>query len=123
MLHSYFVAGSRPEEVYLNLVLEYVPSTLSQIIQTTKKAKERLHPTIIQLYCFQLFRSLAQIHALGICHRDLKPQNILLNPANHTLKLCDFGSAKMLGEREFIFNFFFNPHLSFSIISYLSILI
>jgi serine/threonine protein kinase len=44
----------------------------------------------------QLLRSLAYIHCLGICHRDIKPQNLLLNPADGTLKLCDFGSAKIL---------------------------
>jgi len=39
-------------------------------------------------------RSIAYIHALGICHRDIKPQNILVDPSSHVLKLCDFGSAK-----------------------------
>lgn len=41
-------------------------------------------------------RSLAYIHQLGICHRDIKPQNLLLDPNSHVVKLCDFGSAKML---------------------------
>ena len=39
---------------------------------------------------------MAHIHGLGICHRDIKPQNLLVNPARQTLKLCDFGSAKCL---------------------------
>ena len=45
---------------------------------------------------YQLFRSLAYIHSLGICHRDIKPQNLLLDPQSGILKLCDFGSAKIL---------------------------
>ena len=45
---------------------------------------------------YQLFRSLAYIHSLGICHRDIKPQNLLLDPESGVLKLCDFGSAKIL---------------------------
>ncbi|KAM7282283.1 hypothetical protein ISCGN_002433 [Ixodes scapularis] len=45
---------------------------------------------------YQLFRSLAYIHSLGICHRDIKPQNLLLDPETGVLKLCDFGSAKLL---------------------------
>ena len=45
---------------------------------------------------YQLFSSLAYIHQLGICHRDIKPQNLLLDPETAVLKLCDFGSAKML---------------------------
>ena len=39
---------------------------------------------------------MSHIHALGICHRDIKPQNLLVNPENQQLKLCDFGSAKAL---------------------------
>lgn len=45
---------------------------------------------------YQLLRSLAYIHCLGICHRDIKPQNLLLNHNTGVLKLCDFGSAKIL---------------------------
>lgn len=33
---------------------------------------------------------------MDICHRDIKPQNLLLNPETGVLKLCDFGSAKSL---------------------------
>merc|ERR1719414_1330515 len=50
----------------------------------------------IKLYMYQLFRSLAYIHSQGICHRDIKPQNLLLDPDSGILKLCDFGSAKHL---------------------------
>ncbi|KAG7257946.1 hypothetical protein CRUP_014690 [Coryphaenoides rupestris] len=46
-----------------------------------------------KLYMHQLFRSLAYIHSFGICHRDIKPQNLLLDPETAVLKLCDFGSA------------------------------
>lgn len=55
---------------------------------------------LLQLYMYQLFRSLAYIHSLGICHRDIKPQNLLLDPQSGILKLCDFGSAKHLVEGE-----------------------
>ena len=58
-------------------------------------------PTLeIKLYIYQLFRSLAYIHSQGICHRDIKPQNLLLDPNTGVLKLCDFGSAKILVENE-----------------------
>jgi glycogen synthase kinase 3 beta len=45
-------------------------------------------------------RSIAYIHAKGICHRDIKPQNILVDTSSHILKLCDFGSAKQLVKGE-----------------------
>ncbi len=37
---------------------------------------------------------------MGICHRDIKPQNLLLDPESAVLKLCDFGSAKQLVKGE-----------------------
>lgn len=40
---------------------------------------------------YQLFRSLAYIHSQGVCHRDIKPQNLLVDPDTAVLKLCDFG--------------------------------
>jgi glycogen synthase kinase 3 beta len=39
-------------------------------------------------------------NCVGVCHRDIKPQNILVNPHTHQLKLCDFGSAKVLVQGE-----------------------
>lgn len=43
-----------------------------------------------------MFRAVGYIHSAGVCHRDIKPQNLLINETNGTLKLCDFGSAKFL---------------------------
>ena len=43
-----------------------------------------------------MFRGLAFLLGVGICHRDIKPQNILVDPTTNTLKICDFGSAKKL---------------------------
>lgn len=57
-------------------------------------------PVRAQLYTYQLCRSLAYIHSLGVCHRDIKPQNLLVHPETHLLKLCDFGSAKILVKGE-----------------------
>jgi glycogen synthase kinase 3 beta len=37
---------------------------------------------------------------IGICHRDIKPQNILVDPNTLVLKICDFGSAKRLVKGE-----------------------
>lgn len=72
---------------------------------------------------YQLFRSLAYIHSLGICHRDIKPQNLLLDPDSAVLKLCDFGSAKQLlhGEPNVSYicsRYYRAPELIFGAINY-----
>lgn len=36
------------------------------------------------------------MHERGICHRDLKPENILLKGTMQEVKICDFGSSKIL---------------------------
>ncbi|KAH7357448.1 glycogen synthase kinase-like protein-3 beta [Pyrenochaeta sp. MPI-SDFR-AT-0127] len=94
--------GERPQkdEVYLNLVLEFVPETVYRASRYFNKMKTVMPILEVKLYIYQLFRSLAYIHSQGICHRDIKPQNLLLDPSTGVLKLCDFGSAKILVENE-----------------------
>ena len=40
--------------------------------------------------------ALAQVHRRGLVHKDIKPQNILVNPANGEIKLTGFGIASLL---------------------------
>ncbi|KAH9890710.1 Pkinase-domain-containing protein [Cubamyces lactineus] len=89
-------SNPKKDEVYLNLVLEYVPETVYRASRHYAKLKQPMPMLQIKLYMYQLLRSLMYIHSIGICHRDIKPQNLLLNPATGVLKLCDFGSAKIL---------------------------
>jgi len=96
-LRSFFYSnGEKKDEVYLNLILEYVPETVYRASRHFVKLKQSMPMLQVKLYMYQLMRSLAYIHSVGICHRDIKPQNLLLNPATGILKLCDFGSAKIL---------------------------
>ncbi|KAG0162665.1 regulator of ime2, partial [Apophysomyces sp. BC1015] len=86
----------KKDELYLNLVLEYVPETVYRVSRHYAKIKQPIPVLLVKIYMYQLFRALAYSHALGICHRDIKPQNLLVNPITGVLKLCDFGSAKIL---------------------------
>ncbi|KAL7743349.1 hypothetical protein ACLKA6_008329 [Drosophila palustris] len=111
------------DEVFLNLVLEYIPETVYKVARQYAKTKQTIPINFIRLYMYQLFRSLAYIHSLGICHRDIKPQNLLLDPDTAVLKLCDFGSAKQLlhGEPNVSYicsRYYRAPELIFGAINY-----
>ena len=80
--------------------MEYIPETIYRVLKHYNKMKQPVPNLLVKLYAYQTFRALSYIHALGYCHRDIKPQNLLVNPESHTLKICDFGSAKRLVKGE-----------------------
>ncbi len=106
MKHSFYTTGDKvsgraltpqgSEETYLNVVMDYIPETAYKVMKSYLKNRQMVPSIIVKLYAYQMMRSIAYIHALGICHRDIKPQNILIDTKNHILKMCDFGSAKKL---------------------------
>lgn len=96
LLYFFYSTGDKKDEVYLNLVLEFVPETVYRVARHYSKNKTTIPIFNVKLYMFQLMRSLHYIHMNDICHRDIKPQNLLLNTETGILKLCDFGSAKKL---------------------------
>ncbi|ORX97652.1 Pkinase-domain-containing protein [Basidiobolus meristosporus CBS 931.73] len=117
--------GERKEEVYLNLILEYVPETIYKVVRQYNKMRQQVPMLHVKLYMYQLFRSLAYIHSIGVCHRDIKPQNLLVNSGTGVLKLCDFGSAKALvpGEPNVAYicsRYYRAPELIFSATNYTS---
>ncbi|CAK9145753.1 unnamed protein product [Ilex paraguariensis] len=92
-----FFSTTEKDEVYLNLVLEYVSETVYRVSRHYSRMNQNMPILHVQLYTYQICRALNYIHnVIGVCHRDIKPQNLLVNPHTHQLKLCDFGSAKML---------------------------
>ncbi|XP_075510834.1 shaggy-related protein kinase alpha-like isoform X1 [Primulina tabacum] len=92
-----FYSTTEKNEVYLNLVLEFVSETVYRTSRHYTRVNQHMPVFYVQLYTYQICRALNYVHSvIGVCHRDIKPQNLLVNPHTHQLKLCDFGSAKML---------------------------
>ncbi|KAL6290178.1 shaggy-related protein kinase theta-like [Prunus yedoensis var. nudiflora] len=94
--HCFFSTTDK-DELYLNLVLEYISETVYRVSKHYIRMNQHIPIIYVQLYTYQICRALNYLHhVIGVCHRDIKPQNLLVNPHTHQLKICDFGSAKML---------------------------
>lgn len=52
-----------------------------------------LHPMCVKYYVWQILAGLHHCHQHRILHRDLKPQNVLVNRSGH-ITLADFGLAR-----------------------------
>ncbi|KAG4937111.1 Shaggy-related protein kinase theta [Glycine soja] len=67
-----FYSTAEKDDLYLNLVLEYVPETVYRVSKHYIRMHQHMPIINVQLYTYQV------------------------NPQTHQLKVCDFGSAKML---------------------------
>lgn len=99
---EYFFTHVSPSDnkMYQHLAMECLPETLQLEIHRYASNKLELPLKHIKLYSYQIARGMLYLHALGICHRDVKPSNILVDPNTGVLKICDFGSAKKLEQSQ-----------------------
>lgn len=85
----------------LVLVFEYMSQDLKHLLDSFPidriQSRPHLPPSIIKSYMFQLLNGVQWCHEHHILHRDLKPQNLLLNITGNILKIADFGLARGFG--------------------------
>jgi len=77
----------------LTLVFEFLDQDLKKYLDICETG---LEPSILKSFLFQLLRGVAYCHDHRVLHRDLKPQNLLINREGE-LKLADFGLARAFG--------------------------
>uniref|UniRef100_A0A2P2I2G9 Cyclin-dependent kinase 5 homolog n=2 Tax=Hirondellea gigas TaxID=1518452 RepID=A0A2P2I2G9_9CRUS len=77
----------------LTLVFEYCDQDLKKYFDALNG---EIDPEVVKSFMYQLLRGLDFCHNKNILHRDLKPQNLLINK-NGELKLADFGLARAFG--------------------------
>lgn len=100
LLHHYYSTPPDlgPYERCLNLVMQFVPCDLFSIITQYSARRDMMPMHLVKLFAFQILRGLAWLHSLGVCHRDIKPHNVLVVPEIKQIKICDMGSAKVLAK-------------------------
>ena len=77
------------------LVFEHMDKDLKKYMDS-RGERGMLDPVTIKSFMHQLLRGIAFCHENRVLHRDLKPQNLLINTKGQ-LKLADFGLARAFG--------------------------
>ncbi|XP_078419406.1 serine/threonine-protein kinase D1 [Cetorhinus maximus] len=88
-----------PERVFV--VMEKLHGDMLEVILSSEKG--RLPERITKFLITQILVALRHLHFKNIVHCDLKPENVLLASADPLpqVKLCDFGFARIIGEKSF----------------------
>ena len=83
--------ASFQEDDFLYLVMEFLPGGdfMNLLIEKDKLTEEEA-----KFYTAELILAVESIHKLDCIHRDIKPDNILIDKTGH-IKLSDFGLAKV----------------------------
>ncbi len=52
MRQSFYTNGDKPDEVYLNVVMDYIPDTLYRVMKNFLKMKQMVPPLLVKLYAY-----------------------------------------------------------------------
>eukprot|EP00093_Oithona_nana_P007721 07721.XXX_53507_55065_1 [CDS] Oithona nana genome sequencing. len=83
------------QEARLYLIFEFLTMDLKKYLDTVS-AKDMVDKNLVKSYTYQILQAMLFCHQRRVLHRDLKPQNLLID-ANGAIKLADFGLARAFG--------------------------
>ncbi|RPA81790.1 kinase-like protein [Ascobolus immersus RN42] len=75
------------DQAHVYLGMEYVPGG---DLRSLLSSSGTLSPANIRFYAAEMFGAIFALHSMGYIHRDVKPENFLIDQKGH-LKLGDFG--------------------------------
>ncbi len=79
----------------LFLVFEYLDFDLKQFMHSKYGKGHPMPHELAKNFCYQILLGLQHCHANAVMHRDLKPQNLLVDAKTETIKLADFGLGRV----------------------------
>lgn len=82
------------DESHLYMVMEFLPG--GDLMSLLMK-EDTFSETVTRFFMAEAAHAISCVHALGYIHRDIKPDNMLLDSRGH-LKLTDLGLCKKVGE-------------------------
>jgi len=83
------------QESRLYLIFEFLTMDLKKYLDTIPQ-KEMMDKNLVKSYTYQILQAMLFCHQRRVLHRDLKPQNLLIDK-NGSIKLADFGLARAFG--------------------------
>jgi serine/threonine-protein kinase len=91
VVRVYWMGRVPPEREWYAIEMEYFPSvTLARLLDDGDQGFVASYERVLGIYA-QVLAGVAHLHSFGICHGDIKPQNILVS--GDLAKLTDFGSS------------------------------
>ena len=89
------VEGIAFNKKHIELCLEYCKYDLKKLIDSKKHDNSFYNVKFVKNMMYQLLKGVEHLHSHKILHRDLKPQNILVDDNGWILKLADFGLSRV----------------------------
>lgn len=83
------------EESKLYLIFEYLTMDLKKYMDTLGTGK-LMNPSVVKCYLYQITKAILFCHQRRVLHRDLKPQNLLVDKSG-VIKIADFGLGRAFG--------------------------
>jgi len=84
------------QENRLYLIFEFLTMDLKKYLDSAIPPDEMMSAHLVKSYCYQLIQAILFCHQRRVLHRDLKPQNLLIDKSG-AIKVADFGLARAFG--------------------------